>query len=54
MAVEAVIGEPCSTDLPKNSEFTGNFPSVGALSYADTAEKPRSNNAPMRLCDQRQ
>ena len=31
MAVEAVIGEPCSKDMPKNSEFTGHFLVFGAL-----------------------
>jgi len=43
MAVEVVAAEPCSTELPENSEFTGNFLFFGALSYPDTSGKPFSN-----------
>jgi len=38
MAVETVIGEPCSTELPENSEFTGNFLFFGALFDPRTTE----------------
>ena len=54
LAVEAVIGEPCSTELPENSEFTGNFLFFGALSDSDTSGKPRSEAVSTRLPDQMQ
>jgi hypothetical protein len=50
--VEAVIGEPCSTDLPENSEFTGNFLFFGALSDPDTSGKLCSDAVSTRLLHQ--
>jgi len=50
--VEAVIGEPCSTELPENSEFTGNFPFFGTLSDPDTSGKSCSDAISTRLLDQ--
>ena len=52
MAVDGVIGEPCSTELPENSEFTGNFLFFGALSYPDTSGKPVSEAVSTRVPDQ--
>ena len=52
MAVEAVIGEPCSTKLPENSEFTGIFLFFGALSYPSTSGKSFSDAVSTRLPDQ--
>ena len=52
MAVDGVIGEPCSTELPENSEFTGNFLFFGALSYPNTSGKPRNDAISTRSPDQ--
>ncbi len=49
MAVEAVIGEPCSSDLPENSEFTGNFLFFSALFNPRTTENPAVTRSP-RVC----
>jgi hypothetical protein len=40
LAVEAVIGEPSSTELPENSEFTGNFPTFAMVSTSKIRETP--------------
>jgi len=52
MAVEAVISEPCSTDLPENSEFTGNFLIFSALHDLGTSGKPHNYAVSTRLPDQ--
>jgi len=43
LAVEAVIGEPCSTKWPDNKEFTGNFRFSDAPSDPNTFRKPCSD-----------
>jgi hypothetical protein len=40
LAVEAVIGEPFSTEFPGNSEFTGNFLFSGAPRCPETYKNP--------------
>ena len=52
MAVEAVIGEPCSADLPKNSEFTGKFLHFRRALLPDTSGKSRIDAVSTRLRDQ--
>ena len=49
-----VIGEPCSTELPENSEFTGNFLFFGAPSDPETFGKPHKDEVYTRLLDQMQ
>ncbi len=49
MAVEVVIGEPCSAELPKNSVNTGHFLFIGA----PTKRTPSENSTTMqysRVC----
>jgi hypothetical protein len=38
--VVVVIREPCSTEFPENSEFTGKFLNFSALFNPRNAEKP--------------
>jgi hypothetical protein len=52
LAVEGVIGEPCSVQFPENSEFTGKFLFFGALSDPATSGKPSSDTVFPRLPDQ--
>jgi hypothetical protein len=47
--VEAVIGEPCSTILPENREFTGNFLFFSALFNPKPTENPSVTRSP-RVC----
>jgi hypothetical protein len=54
LAVGGVIGEPCSAELPENSEITGNFLFFSTLSYPDTSGKPFSKAVSTRLPDQMQ
>jgi hypothetical protein len=49
LAVDGVIGEPCSTELPENSEFTGNFLFFSVLFNPKTTENPSVTRSP-RVC----
>jgi hypothetical protein len=46
LVVEGVIGEPCSTELPENSEFTGNFPLSGTPRCPETYKNPTVKRSP--------
>jgi hypothetical protein len=49
VAVERVIGEPCSTDLPENREYTGNFLFFSALFNPRITENAAVKRSP-RVC----